>query len=169
MNRRFTFHGQGAFALVSAFFLLMMLHLTSLCFSQGKSMVASQIPNVRQYTLEKFMQDFQQRYNVYYSYKTTDLKELAVSANELGDDPDASLKRTLASVGLTFEKINDVYFIERIRQETTISRQEWEVRGTVTDSSGLPLPGVDRKSVVKGKSVSVRVDLGGRRNIKKKK
>src|SRR3546814_13197171 len=27
----------------------------------------------------------------------------------------------------------------------------------------------DRKSVVSGKSVSVRVDLGGRRNIKKKK
>src|SRR3546814_19602706 len=27
----------------------------------------------------------------------------------------------------------------------------------------------DRKSVVKGKSVSVRVDLGGRRSIKKKK
>src|SRR3546814_15003982 len=33
-----------------------------------------------------------------------------------------------------------------------------------------PLQGVeDRKSVVSGKSVSVRVDLGGRRNIKKKK
>src|SRR3546814_11395846 len=29
--------------------------------------------------------------------------------------------------------------------------------------------GKDRKSVVKGKSVSVRVDLGGRRHIKKKK
>src|SRR3546814_1936419 len=29
--------------------------------------------------------------------------------------------------------------------------------------------GVDRKSVVEGKSVSVRVDLGGRRIIKKKK
>src|SRR3546814_13308911 len=28
---------------------------------------------------------------------------------------------------------------------------------------------LDRKSVVKGKSVSVSVDLGGRRNIKKKK
>src|SRR3546814_18334071 len=28
---------------------------------------------------------------------------------------------------------------------------------------------IDRKSVVKGKSVSVRVDLGGRRSIKKKK
>src|SRR3546814_15367022 len=30
-------------------------------------------------------------------------------------------------------------------------------------------PRVDRKSVVEGKSVSVRVDLGGRRIIKKKK
>src|SRR3546814_15299448 len=29
--------------------------------------------------------------------------------------------------------------------------------------------GIDRKSVVEGKSVSVRVDLGGRRSIKKKK
>src|SRR3546814_13147498 len=28
---------------------------------------------------------------------------------------------------------------------------------------------IDRKSVVKGKSVSVRLDLGGRSNIKKKK
>src|SRR3546814_12406970 len=28
---------------------------------------------------------------------------------------------------------------------------------------------IDRKSVVEGKSVSVRVDLGGRRSIKKKK
>src|SRR3546814_15160097 len=33
---------------------------------------------------------------------------------------------------------------------------------------GGPVP-VDRKSVVSGKSVSVRVDLGGRRIIKKKK
>src|SRR3546814_16221313 len=34
--------------------------------------------------------------------------------------------------------------------------------------SGVPQLGLDRKSVVWGKSVSVRVDLGGRRNIKKK-
>src|SRR3546814_12252872 len=32
-----------------------------------------------------------------------------------------------------------------------------------------PTPTADRKSAVSGKSVSVRVDLGGRRNIKKKK
>src|SRR3546814_13523969 len=32
-----------------------------------------------------------------------------------------------------------------------------------------PLSPTDRKSVVKGKSVSVRVELGGRRTLKKKK
>src|SRR3546814_18203104 len=42
-----------------------------------------------------------------------------------------------------------------------------------TDPAGIALnaidDGVDRKSVVKGKSVSLRVDLGGCRNIKKNK
>src|SRR3546814_13882403 len=33
----------------------------------------------------------------------------------------------------------------------------------------LAASGADRKSVVEGKSVSVRLDLGGRRKIKKKK
>src|SRR3546814_18164623 len=37
-------------------------------------------------------------------------------------------------------------------------------RGTASEP-----PSIDRKSVVLGKSVSVRVDLGGRRIIKKKK
>src|SRR3546814_14709321 len=50
--------------------------------------------------------------------------------------------------------------------------------GFVQPRSGLALrhgvtvlnsPGLDRKSVVSGKSVSVRVELGGRRTIKKKK
>src|SRR3546814_14315947 len=34
--------------------------------------------------------------------------------------------------------------------------------------AGTPIADADRKSVVEGKSVSVRVDLGGRRIIKKK-
>src|SRR3546814_13135884 len=36
-------------------------------------------------------------------------------------------------------------------------------------SPAAALAGKDRKSVVSGKSVSVRLDLGGRRSIKKKK
>src|SRR3546814_10748274 len=46
-------------------------------------------------------------------------------------------------------------------------------RGFLAGATALPLAGaanaqVDRKSVVEGKSVSVRVDLGGRRVYKKK-
>src|SRR3546814_21056912 len=39
----------------------------------------------------------------------------------------------------------------------------------LTDELSARLDRIDRKSVVQGKSVSVRVDLGGRRSIKKKK
>src|SRR3546814_18822966 len=41
------------------------------------------------------------------------------------------------------------------------------VRNSLESATGQP--GIDRKSVVKGKSVSVRVDLGGRSSKKKKK
>src|SRR3546814_17373796 len=45
-----------------------------------------------------------------------------------------------------------------------------DLDGVQTEGIALtPAPGADRKSVVWGKSVSVRVDLGGRRIIKKKK
>src|SRR3546814_16767372 len=43
-----------------------------------------------------------------------------------------------------------------------------EGRARLADGK-VPLAAPDRKSVVTGKSVSVRVDLGGRRIIKKKK
>src|SRR3546814_14718116 len=39
----------------------------------------------------------------------------------------------------------------------------------MNEGTEVAAPVTDRKSVVKGKSVSVRVDLGGRRIIKKKK
>src|SRR3546814_12425589 len=41
-------------------------------------------------------------------------------------------------------------------------------RGTAAERAQADAAEVDRKSVVEGKSVSVRVDLGGRRIIKKK-
>src|SRR3546814_13186625 len=50
------------------------------------------------------------------------------------------------------------------------TRMNWRVKNTTTlneMSRGLSLAR-DRKSVGEGKSVSVRVDLGGRRSIKKK-
>src|SRR3546814_17339136 len=48
------------------------------------------------------------------------------------------------------------------------SEQEIDCRSCRNDQRPLP-PGLDRKSVVSGKSGPVRVELGGRRTIKKKK
>src|SRR3546814_16310361 len=43
------------------------------------------------------------------------------------------------------------------------------ILGDIAGTAITGEPGIDRKSVVQGKSVSVLVDLGGRRNFKKKK
>src|SRR3546814_10949830 len=43
------------------------------------------------------------------------------------------------------------------------------VHSDVVANPASATPGVDRKSVVEGKGVSLRVGFGGRRNIKKKK
>src|SRR3546814_14444668 len=51
------------------------------------------------------------------------------------------------------------------RRRDRAARSPW-VSGTWADKEGRAR---DRKSVVEGKSVSVRVDLGGRRIIKNKK
>src|SRR3546814_13996515 len=53
----------------------------------------------------------------------------------------------------------------RSRSERSASRTTIHSPGP----AGVARPILDRKSVVSGKSVSVRVDLGGRRIIKKKK
>lgn len=124
-------------------------------------MAATHLPHPQKYTLEKFMQEFQQRYDVYFSYKTADLKELAIDMNELGDDPDSSLRKTLAAAGLTFEKVNNIYIIERARTREATRPQQWEVRGTITDSTGAPLPGVS--ITVKDRSnIGVSTDLNGK-------
>src|SRR3546814_12196619 len=62
------------------------------------------------------------------------------------------------------------------KEEVEANIAQWEKDGIVPRSfwqkagaQGFLCCGIDRKSVVSGKSVSVRVDLGGRRIIKKKK
>src|SRR3546814_18035666 len=57
-------------------------------------------------------------------------------------------------------------------QEQALQVQRRRLELIAANIANADTPGFqarDRKSVVEGKSVSVRVDLGGRRNIKKKK
>src|SRR3546814_19833113 len=61
---------------------------------------------------------------------------------------------------------------ESLRQSKWLARKDKRVAGGIKfpnygRSAGLSYGREDRKSIVKGKRVSVRVDLGGRRIIKK--
>src|SRR3546814_12614132 len=58
--------------------------------------------------------------------------------------------------------------VRHFRQSEPPARQQC-LRLRRTRSFSRHTPVIDRKSVVQGKSMSVRVDLGGRRSIKKKK
>src|SRR3546814_19963524 len=63
-----------------------------------------------------------------------------------------------------------IRWVSRMASEGTASaRMQGRPRGKGPLSDHLAYLTADRKSVVEGKSVSVRVDLGGRRIIKKKK
>src|SRR3546814_13129405 len=58
---------------------------------------------------------------------------------------------------------------ERMLARIVADIKSWHGMGLDFGHVGINVPSPDRKSVVEGKSVSVRVDLGGRRIIKKKK
>src|SRR3546814_12578754 len=74
--------------------------------------------------------------------------------------------RSLASPGCPGRWAEFVHF--PARRGWRRDDQQWLVRAARPRARDILGP-VDRKSVVSGKSVSVRVDLGGRRIIKKKK
>src|SRR3546814_20741797 len=82
----------------------------------------------------------------------------------------SSLRDSLCGLGLFGGRFFDLAvepgekFAMRLRVVKFAEVFEFGIR-----SVAVPELSVDRKSVVSGKSVSVRVDLGGRRNIKKKK
>ena len=67
-------------------------------------------------SLEIFMQKFQRVYNVYFSYEAAALKEVKVIDNDLEKDlpkdPGTLLKKVLTPVGLTYEKVSNVYIKE---------------------------------------------------------
>src|SRR3546814_12200891 len=70
-----------------------------------------------------------------------------------------------------------LFFLQRLRDEAhrfaigthRAKRAKDQIRSPLDEIPGIGAARKkDRKSVVQGKSVSVRVDLGGRRSIKKK-
>ncbi len=102
-------------------------------------------------SLEKFMQRFQRIYNIYFSYETDALKEIMVAFPLTEEKPQADpgdlLKKVLASAGLTYDKVNNVYIIKRASEKKMVLEKKdpallaFVVKGKVTDSNG-PMAGV---------------------------
>ncbi|MEJ7586688.1 MAG: SusC/RagA family TonB-linked outer membrane protein [Ferruginibacter sp.] len=103
-------------------------------------------------SLEIFMQKFRRVYNVYFSYEAAALKEVKVIDNDIEKnrlkDPGTLLKKVLTPVGLTYEKVGNVYIIKQaaevrsivaaVKKTPTLAE---EVKGTVKDKNG-PLANV---------------------------
>ncbi len=103
-------------------------------------------------SLEIFMQKFRRVYNVYFSYEAAALKEVKVVDNDIEKtwpkDPGSLLKKVLTPVGLTYEKVSNVYIIKQsaevnsivvsVKNATPITE---EITGSVKDKNG-PLANV---------------------------
>ncbi|ARS35572.1 SusC/RagA family TonB-linked outer membrane protein [Pontibacter actiniarum] len=128
-------------------------------------------------SLSSVLKDLRSKYGIQFSYKADVARDLQfqVPANLAGEPSvDAVLTKVLAPSGLTYKKVNDVYII--VKDATTATApvkatpvaerkavQEQTVRGTVTDDSGIPLPGV--AVVVKGTTRGTSTDLNGNFSI----
>ncbi|MEO5888912.1 MAG: carboxypeptidase-like regulatory domain-containing protein, partial [Ferruginibacter sp.] len=103
-------------------------------------------------SLEVFMQKFRRVYNVYFSYEAAALQEVKVVDNDIEKkrpkDPGILLKKVLTPVGLTYEKVANVYIIKQssitnmavTELKNNIIAAE-EITGTVSDKNG-PLANV---------------------------
>src|SRR3546814_16859236 len=88
--------------------------------------------------------------------------------DDLGAGPEGELlKRDVETLGFRVDNRSRVMLSESIGTTFTYGGEFYRDVQDGASASG-EREGVDRKSVVSGKSVSVRVDLGGRRIIKKK-
>lgn len=112
--------------------------------------------NAKSSSLQEFMQEFKKTYeNIFYSYQSNTLKSVKVWYNELDakkqNNPDITLQHVLATAGLQFEKIQEVYVIKQ--KETTPANEQnlaavtslpnntaaqadFLVRGKVSDANG---------------------------------
>ncbi|MGN6439967.1 MAG: SusC/RagA family TonB-linked outer membrane protein [Agriterribacter sp.] len=132
--------------------------------------------------LENFMKEFKKTYeNVYYSYQSNTIKSAKVWYNDLDArqqaNPDVVLETVLATAGLRFEKVNEVYVIKHAEHNkidenfvvpaavisTATEVADFTVRGKVGDGNG-PVAGATVTE--KGTANVVRTNNNGEFTIR---
>lgn len=125
----------------------------------GSSFMSSETAtesDIKTASLQNFMNDFKRTYqDIYYSFESNSLKSVYVSY-DLQDatqhtNPDLYLRKVLATAGLVFEKVKDVYVIKQVRQAEKLNlatpaamvspsaeaeSADFTVRGNVSDANG---------------------------------
>jgi hypothetical protein len=111
--------------------------------------------NMKTTSLQEFMNEFKKTYqNIYYSYESNALRAVSVNYDVLDasrqSNPDIALNRVLATAGLMFEKVKEVYVIKQAVQKKSeetfaipaamisavADAADFSVRGRVTDENG---------------------------------
>lgn len=125
-------------------------------------------------SLGDVLKDLRNKYGIQYSYKADVAQNLQLQVpNGLseGQDVEVVLQNILTPAGLTYKKVNKVYIIVKDATpapvatptpspaKTSEARQEQSIRGTITDDTGNPLPGVT--VVVKGTTRGTSTDVNG--------
>ncbi|OKL40344.1 SusC/RagA family TonB-linked outer membrane protein [Pontibacter flavimaris] len=126
-------------------------------------------------SLKATLHDLQRKFGIQFSYKAdvADNLQLRVPASLEGEkDADLLLGRILAPAGLSYKKVNEVYIIQKtaaapapvnnvVRQlrSSVNSQTNVTVSGTVTDETGVGLPGVT--VVLRGTTRGTSTDASG--------
>ncbi|MGX5817192.1 SusC/RagA family TonB-linked outer membrane protein [Chitinophaga lutea] len=144
-----------------------------LCDVPGKGATPADEQNVRaQVSLIAVINDFENRFDVRFNYNATLLKNKKIVAPDLsGINPEnleQVLNTSIAPLGLVCRKIGGKQYVVRasapVQQRMPEAAVRWDVlemtvRGTVTDSAGVVLPGVSVR--VKGATRGTLTDPNG--------
>ncbi len=119
-------------------------------------------------TLKEMLNTLKQQSGYSFVYSDADIKEVtSVNLNLKNVSIEEVLNEGLKGLNLTYEILNDVIILRPVTEEEIISNienEEFEVKGKVTDSEGLPLPGTT--VLIKGTVTGVTTNDKGEYTIK---
>ncbi|WP_321282481.1 SusC/RagA family TonB-linked outer membrane protein [Marinifilum fragile] len=119
--------------------------------------------NASEITYKEIFKEIQKQTGYVVMYNNADLnKNESIEVDFNNVDLDEALKEILDQKGLTFQVKEDFIILEKDRSPKKIEGQQQEkkeIKGTVTDSEGVPLPGVS--VVIKGTNIGVATDIDG--------
>ena len=144
--------------LISILFFVSLFHVSASVYSQ-KAKLNIKVENA---TLEQIFKTLQNQSEFDFFYKNEQIQsDSRISAQYKNETIEVILDKILSGTGLTYVILDkDIVISSKEAGNNTITQQQKSVSGKITDTSGLPLPGVS--VVVKGTSSGTITDGNGK-------